>query len=270
LGFSSVIVYTWPFKIIQGFVKMKLRYGIAFILGCLLLNSCVSTKDPAEAFKGQSAEQIFRGGEQQLAKGNYTTAAKHFEGLDALYPFSEFSEQAMLDSIDAYYQSGDYASATAAAARYIHVYPANPHVDYAWYMKGVSEMVQDRSWPQRYLPIDVALRDPGVAAKAFDDFTTLTQQFPNSAYVPDARKRMVYLRNMFAQKELEIADFYYQKKAYVASANRAAGVLKHYSGSPATEGALVLMIKSYKALGQTEEANKALQTLKLNFPKSKV
>jgi len=250
---------------------MKKHYqGIGFLSLCLLLSSCASSQDPAEEFKNQSATQIYQGAETNLAKGNYTTAVKHYEGLDALYPFSDYSEQALLDSIYAYYQAGDYASSAAAAARFIRHYPGSPHVDYAWYMKGASEMVQDKSWPQRYLPIDLASRDPGVAAKAYDDFNTLVQQFPNSAYAPDARQRIVYLRNAFAQKELEIAEFYYKKKAYAAAANRAAGVLEHYEGSPAEEGALAIMVKSYRQLGMTEEANKAQQTLLLNFPSTKL
>src|ERR1041385_8980418 len=109
---------------------MKQRYGIAFILGCLLLSGCASTKDPADEFANQSAQQIFIGSETALAKGKYSTAVRHYEGLDALYPFSSYSEQAMLDSIYAYYQSGDQASAAATATRFIHTYPGDPHIDY--------------------------------------------------------------------------------------------------------------------------------------------
>lgn len=248
----------------------KCYQGIGFLSLCLLLGSCASTQDPAEEFKNQTAAQIYKGAETNLASGNYTTAVRHYEGLDTLYPFSDYSEQAMLDSIYAYYQAGDYASSSAASARFIHNYPGSKNVDYAWYMKGVAEMVQDKSWPQRYLPLDIASRDPGVAARAYDDFTALTQQYPNSRYAPDARQRMVYLRNTFAQKELEIATFYYNKKAYVAAANRAAGVLEHYNGTPAEEGALAVMVKSYRQLGLTDEANKAQQTLMLNFPRSRL
>jgi outer membrane protein assembly factor BamD len=247
---------------------MKLRYGIAFAASCLLINACSSIKDPADEFKNQSAEQIFHGGEQALAKGNYSTAARHYEGLDSLYPFSAYSEQAMLDSIYAYYQNGDYASSEAAAARFIHTFPASAHVDYALYMKAVSESVEDKSWPQRYNLVDTASRDAGSSKRAFSDFAVLTAQYPESAYSPDARLRMINLRNMFAQKELELAGFYYERHDYVAASNRAAGVLEHFEGTPAQEGALAIMVKSYRALDLPQEANKALQTLTLNFPHS--
>jgi outer membrane protein assembly factor BamD len=246
-------------NILRGFTAISLL---------LMLSGCSTSKDPADEFKNQSAEQIYQGGEQAISGKNYSTAVKHFEALDSLYPFNSNQEKAMIDSIFAYYQSGDYASSSAAAARFLHDYPASQHADYALYMKGSAEMIQDRSWPQRYLPVDVSSRDPGMAKAAFKDFSDLVNLFPNSTYAPDARARMVYLRNIFAKKEVDIAEFYYNKKAYVASANRAATVLAHYNGTPATEKALYLMVKSYRELGQTTEANKALETLKLTFPKS--
>jgi outer membrane protein assembly factor BamD len=249
---------------------MKQRYGIAFIVGCLLLSGCASTKDPADEFANQSAQQIYQSGELALAKGKYATAVRHYEGLDALYPFSSYSEQAMLDSIYAYYQSGDPASAAATAARFIHTYPGNSHVDYAYYMKGVAEMIEDRTWPQRYFPIDLSTRDPGSARKAYNDLGQLIQLYPNSSYAPDAKQRMVYLRNMFANGELHVAQYYFIRHAYVASANRASYVLAHFNGTPATEEALGIMVLSYQHLGETAESNKAQAVLQLNYPNSTV
>lgn len=233
-----------------------------------MLGGCSSAKDPTAEFQGQSADQIYQGGEKALSSNNYSTAVKHFEALDALYPFNSNQEKAMIDSIFAYYQSGDYASSSAAAARFLHDFPASPHADYALYMKGSAEMIQDRSWPQRYLPIDASSRDPGMAANAYKDFFNLVQRYPDSIYAPDARARMVYLRNMFAKKEADVAEFYFNKKAYVASANRASYVLEHYEGTPAEEKALFVLAESYQKLGQPAEAQKVIDTLKLNFPQS--
>ena len=191
---------------------------------------------------------------------------RRYEALDALYPFSQYSEQALLDSIYAYYQTGDYALTAATAKRFIHAYPADPHLDYACYMKGLAEMLEDRSWAQRYLPIDVSTRDPGMARQAYSTFFTLVQQFPNSAYAPYARQRMIYLRNMFAASELHVAQYYFVRHAWVASANRASDIVEYYANTPSLKPALIIMVKSYRALGQEEEANKALKVLELNFP----
>ncbi|HEV2613669.1 MAG TPA: outer membrane protein assembly factor BamD [Gammaproteobacteria bacterium] len=236
---------------------MKQHIRAAIIAGCFLLSACTTTKDPEILYKGQSAQQIYTGAEQNLANGKYDKAISHYEGLDALYPFSSYSEQAMLDSIYAYYESGDFATATATAERFTHTYPANPHVDYAYYMKGVCEMIQDRPFSQRYLPMDLSIRDLTSPHKAYLDFAALVEKFPNSPYTPDAKLRMAYLRNLFAQRQVEIAEFYYKRHAYVASANRASIVVEKYPGTPAEKEALEMMVKSYQALGQTEEAAKA-------------
>lgn len=242
------------------------KYSVLFL--CCLLSGCATSKDPEQVFKGQSAEQIFAGGEQAMAKHNYDTAVKHFEGLDVIYPFSDYSEQAKLDSMYAYYKTGDYPSTAAAAESYIRLYPASPHVDYAYYMKGVADMIQTRSWSQRYLPVDIATRDETTAKQAFQDFNQLVTLYPNSVYAPDARQRMVYLRNLFAEHSLSIAQFYYDHHSYVAAVNRANEVLQNYQNTPSVEPALVVLYKSYRQLKMDDLAENTLQLLQTNYPES--
>ncbi len=52
-------------------------------------------------------------------------------------------------------------------------------------------------------------------------FVKWFQIIPNSPYAPIARERMIFLRNTFAQRELEISMFYYNRGAYAAAINRA-------------------------------------------------
>lgn len=238
----------------QKTAKQYIQAGI--ITGCFLLSACATTKDPEILFEGQSAQQIYTRGEQNLADGKYDKAISAYEGLDALHPFSAYSEQAMLDSIYAYYMTGDYATAASTAERFIHTYPANPHVDYAVYMKGVAEMTQDRPFSQRYLPLDLSIRDLTSPKKAYNDFQTMVQRYPNSRYTPDAKLRISYLYNLFAERQVQIANFYYTRHAYVASANRASIVVTQFKGTPAEKQALDIMYNSYQALGLQDEAEK--------------
>lgn len=234
----------------------------------VLLAGCASTPTPSQMYRGQTAEQIYHAAETALAKENYADAVQAFEALDSLYPFGAHAQQAQLDLIYAYYKNNDNASAGAAAERYIRLYPRSPNVDYAYYLKGLANYDVDRGWLQHYLPADPALRDPSTLRQAFNDFSELVRLFPNSKYAPDARQRMIYLRNMFGRYELKVAQFYYDRKAYVAAANRASYVLQHYRSTPATQGALVLLVKANRALGLSKAADDALRVLKLNYPKS--
>jgi outer membrane protein assembly factor BamD len=137
-------------------------------------------------------------------------------------------------------------------------------------MRALADMDQDRGWYLRYVPIDLSKRDPGTMRVAYQEFEQLINRYPNSRYVADARQRMIYLRNLFANYELNIADYYFRKKAYVAAANRANEVVQRYQGAPEVEQALIIMIKSYRILGLEDLANQSLAVLRLNFPNSSV
>ncbi len=249
---------------------MKKQYWLAIALVITLLTGCSEdTKTPADIYKGQSAEKIFKDGDTALAKGSYKDAVDHFEGLDALYPFSPYEEQSQLNIIYAYYKTNDYALSAAAADRYIHLYPRGTHVDYAYYMKGIANTTVNRGLGSGLVNLDISTRDLGAAKEAFADFGELVRRYPDSPYTPAARSRMIYLRNMLAQSEYNIAKFYYDHRAYVAAANRANVVVQDYQQAPAVVPALALMVKSYQKLGLEDPANRTLQVLAYNYPDSK-
>ena len=77
---------------------------------------------------------------------------------------------------------------------------------------------------------------------------------------------MIYLRNVLAQYEINVAEFYLNHKAYVASADRAQYVVEHYQEAPQTGDALAILTRSYLALGHKELADQTRQVLALNYP----
>ena len=69
------------------------------------------------------------------------------------------TENAQLYIIYAYYMKEDYALASAAAERFIRIHPANPHVDYAYYMRGLSDYYQNMGILERLFSVDLSTRD---------------------------------------------------------------------------------------------------------------
>jgi outer membrane protein assembly factor BamD len=244
----------------------KLSFVILLTLSALLAACSSSTVDE---YAGIPSQQIFSSANTALADGDYAQAVKDYEALETHYPFGDHAEQAALNIIYAYYKAGDYSAATAAANRFIHVYPSSRHVDYAYYMKGVTSLMQDRSITQRYFKLDLSERSLASAKQAFRDFDELVRLFPNSPYNADARQRMIYLRNLFAKHELNVALFYYNREAYVSAAQRADNIVLHYQQSPFVANALAIMTLSYRALNLPELADKSYKLLAYNFPDSK-
>jgi outer membrane protein assembly factor BamD len=238
------------------------------ILAVLLasLVGCKTTPTGSEAFKGKSPEEIYSKGEKALSKKHFKESVSEFEAFDALYPFDSRSEQAQVDLIYAYYRSNDFDSAVAAADRYLRLYPMSPKAPYVCYLRGVVNMERNLSWIYNAFPCDPAKRDLANMQQAFSDFQRVLTLYPNCVYAADAQRRMFHIKGTLARHEYQIAEFYFMRHAYVAAANRASYIVQHLPGTQEVPAALIIMVKSYRALGHEELANDALEVLRLNYP----
>ena len=103
---------------------------------------------------------------------------------------------------------------------------------------------------EKTFSLDLAKRDLTSLHQAFVDFETLATHFPHSRYAAFAKRCATYLRNVLARHELQVAQYYYDRKAYVAAAEHASHVITTFQGSDAYHQAAVLLAQSYRALGQ--------------------
>jgi outer membrane protein assembly factor BamD len=77
---------------------------------------------------------------------------------------------------------------------------------------------------------------------------------------------MKHLRNILAEHEVHVAQYYMRRGAYVAAANRARYVVERYARTPSIPEALVIMAKAYKIMELNELSEDALRVLELNYP----
>jgi outer membrane protein assembly factor BamD len=242
---------------------------IPLIMVILFSSACSwLKKDETDETVNWSANRFYNEAKQALNDGNYATAVDYFEQLQARYPFGRFAQQAQLEIIYAHYKAGEPDLAIAAADRFIQTHPRHPFVDYAHYMKGLTNYDRGVGVLERLLPSDPTQTDSSNATQSFNDFAELVQKIPNSDYAEDARKRMLFLRNNLAYYEIHVADFYMERKAYVAAANRAKYVVENYSTTPATADALAIMSKAYLKLELPDLATDSFRVLQLNYPDS--
>lgn len=239
---------------------MKRIQALLLMVSLLCLFSCKKwgDEDDYSPFKGMSAKQLYTEASTSLNKKEYTSAIKRFEALESMYPFSDYAETAQSHLIYAYYQNADYPSAAATAERFIHLYPRAENVDYAYYMKGLANFQQVRGTFSKALGIDESWRSPGTQTQAYADFTVLIQRFPHSRYKANALQRMIFLRNQFAERELNTANYYFERQMYVAAVERASYLVKTYPQAPSARAALVILYKANQALGLKQAAQDAL------------
>ena len=246
------------------------RIQVFLLAGLIIsLTSCKTWwgKDDEDKnpFKGLTAEQLHEQADTALKKGEYASAVKRLEAMETMYPFSDYTERSQMDLIYAYYQNEEYPAAAATAERFIHLYPRAKNVDYAYYMRGMSNFQQTRGVFAKVLPLDESWRDPGTQNQAYSDFGILVQKFPDSKYKANAIQRMIYLRNMFAQHELNVAQFYFKRKMYVAAIERSSYLVKTYPQAPSVQKALVIMYDSNVALGLNNAAEEAMKVYQATY-----
>ena len=244
------------------------KFYLAVLAALLVVSGCASNREKHETrLKELSAQQLYAEAQDSMIIGNWRSAVEKLERLDSLYPFGPFSQQSQLDLIYAYYQNADSESAISAADRFVRQNPSHAHLDYVHYMKGLVYFYSELGFLREAFAAELSQRDASGAEKAFKAFSDLIKRYPDSAYVGDARQRMVYLRERLAAHEMHAADYYMQRKAWLAAANRARNVIEQFPGSASTADALVLMVKCYEELDMKALASETKEVLALNFPK---
>ncbi len=213
-------------------------------------------------------DKLYAKAHDSLEHADYSAASKAYQRLIARFPSGDYNEQAQLDLAYAQYKDNQSDDAYSTINRFIKTYPTNKHVDYAYYLRGLINFGRTSGIIERYISRSgsESRRDQGYNLKSFDDFTELTRRFPDSAYAADARQRMIYLRNVLAQFEINVAEFYLRNKAFVASADRAQYVVEHYQQAPQIADALAILARSYNSLDRKEQAEQVRKVLALNYP----
>ncbi|MFV9656873.1 outer membrane protein assembly factor BamD [Pseudomonas sp. NY15367] len=235
------------------------------LIAILALTAACSSKQP-EVDENLSEVELYQQAQADLDNRSYTQAIAKLKALESRYPFGRYAEQAQLELIYAYYKNAEPEAAKSSAERFIRLHPQHANVDYAYYLKGLASFDQDRGLLARFLPLDMTKRDPGAARDSYNEFAQLTSRYPNSRYAPDAKQRMIYLRNLLAAYEVHVGHYYLTRQAYVAAANRGRYVVENFQETPSVGDGLAIMTEAYQRLSMDDLAATSLETLKLNYP----
>ncbi len=246
---------------------MTYRRALLLVPLCLvLLAGCASSKSQFQKLSKYPPGELYDRGRRSLRAHDYTEAVSNYEALTARYPFTREAQQARLDVIFAYYKLGEKESARDAADTFIKENPTHPHIDYAYYLRGLVDFERTPYAIELWLGGDPNARPPQTARDAIDALRTVVTKYPTSIYASDARRRMIYLRNRLADFELRVANHYMELGAWVAGAQRARQAIEQYDGSPATKDALRILAVCYRKLKYADLADKHREGVRAELP----
>ncbi len=242
-----------------------LRIGKTSLLLCLALTALMGCGRRDNVVEDQGPELLYERGYEAMNASNFVGAIQYFNALEARYPFSPETRQAQLDLIYLYHRSLQPEQAIDAAEEFERENPTHERIDYCLYMRGLVLFDQAPNIIERLLRVDLSLRPPKDTLRSFSTFQELIRRFPDSEYVPDARQRMVFLRNRLAEYENHVADYYVRRGAYVAAINRAKYALEHYPEAPQLQKTLQVLVFAYERLGMRDLAADARRVLRESF-----
>lgn len=241
-----------------------LRYlALALLLAAIAACGKGNRLDASEVLP---VDELYAEAHKSMEAGNYDRAVKYYKRLVARFPFGRYTEQAELDMAYSQYKGNNPEEALSTINRFIKQYPTQKHADYAYYLRGLINFNREIGLLERYIEQDTTRRDLTYARQSFQDFGALIERYPNSRYVPDARQRMIHLRNGLAQAELNISTYYFRRKAYIAAQGRAKYIIENYQETPQAGDALAIMSECYKRLGEDKLADDTRRVLELNYP----
>ena len=238
-----------------------MRYLPALLL-LLMIQACSTFQsDPT---KDWTAKDFYDEADEALYSNDFETAIKHLETLEARYPFDPYAKQAQLNIAYSYYKFDEPDAAISAADRFLRLHPRDPNIDYVYYLKGMVNFKRGTGLLDNWFKRDKAEHDTETLHNSFNDFATLVRRYPDSKYAGDAYQRMVFLRNELAQHEIDVAEYYLSRKAWLGAANRAKTVIERYENSTSRNRALEIMVTAYTELGLDNLATDAQRILDMN------
>jgi outer membrane protein assembly factor BamD len=172
--------------------------GFAFMAsGCA--DKAIDESDPA---------QLYQDAEDEIKSDHYQIAIEKLRTVKNKFPYSKYSLDAQLRLGDVLFMQESYAEAAASYETFRDLHPRHEKVAYAMYRVGKSY----------YMDIpDPISRDLTPAQKSLDAYNEFLRRFPADANSEDAKKDVVTVRHILAQKELYIGDFYL-KRGFLESA----------------------------------------------------
>ena len=226
------------------------------LAGSLSVAGCAGNRDRTRiAYQERPVELLFSTGARRLDQRRWTEAVQYFDEVERQHPYSEWSRRAILMTLYARYEASDYAEAIQAADRFIQLYPGNPQVAYAYYMRAVSY----------YEQITDVARDQAATAQAQAALREVINRFPQTEYAADARLKLDTANDQLAGKEMAVGRWYLRQNQPLAAVGRFRTVLDRYQTTTHTPEALYRLVEAYLSLGLTEEARKNGAVLGHNY-----
>jgi len=237
-------------------MKISKHFFVLFVVCCLA--SCsgkVAVIPPLEDF---DAEKSFSRANKMISDKDYSDARAVLLEIKNRDLSKKIAPLAQLRIADSYAKEEEFEKAVAEYRKFLEMYPDHRHASYAQYEIAMIYFNQ----------IEGPERGYGGAAMALAEFEKLKKDFPRNPYKDIVEVRIEKCRNIMADYELLVGEFYIKKGSYNAAIQRFERLLAKYPDYKKIEQVLLDLGVCYNKIGRGDKAEAYLKDLLGKYPNS--
>jgi outer membrane protein assembly factor BamD len=222
---------------------MSRRISLIAVLGVLLaFTACTNNKSKnplANIGSKQPDKVLFDKAMDAMRHNRFDVARLTLQTLINTYPDSEFIARAKLAVGDSWYAEGGAAALAQAEQEYSDFQVFFPNMPEA-------AEAQLKIANIHYQQMEKADRDYTHAKRAEDEYRKVILQYPDSKIVPEAKRKLLEVQEVLAEREFGIGRFYYLRESYPASIARLQSLLQKYPLYSRADEAAWLLGQNYE------------------------
>ena len=248
---SRVYSFNNNVKLLRIFVLIPM---LLFVFAC---SGKAPVKTSVEEF---NPEASFEKADKLIQDKDYEEARKLLLEIKNRDLTKKYAPVAQLRIADAYVKEGEPDLAVAEYRKFLEIYPDHRHASYAQYQIAMVYFNQ----------IEGPERGYGGAAKALEEFEKLKRDFPRNPFKDLIELRIEKCRNIIADYEFLVGEFYLKRSSYKAAISRFETLLQKFPDYKKMENVLLDLGICYKKSGDPEKAEMYLSRLIEKYPNSRL
>lgn len=237
-------------------MKLSRNYKALLTIFLTFVISACSSIDEIDTSKPEGQFQL---AEEFEKNERYQEAIMKYTDLKNQHPYSRFATEAELRIANIHFKRDSFIEAKLSYQLFREYHPKHSKTDFIIFRIGLSSFNQ--------LPTTVD-RDFSEAKSAIAAFNQLIKYFPNSPYTKEARIKKTEVFKKLAEKEMYIANYYFQRKQYKSSLKRFENIMYKYPRVGLNSAALYGASISAFEVKENDLAKKYLNQLYSDYPKS--
>jgi outer membrane protein assembly factor BamD len=208
-----------------------------------------------------SAEESLVQGKNFLAAKKYSRARPLFTHAFEVEPNSKVGREGLLLAADTYYLEGGSSNNVQAEAKYrdyLNRFPTSEQAAYVQFQIANS-LARRMERPDR---------DQTVTRKCMEAYQELIRLYPTSEYATRAQEQLGAVNANLAEHEFLIGAFYLRYGVPQAAVNRFEYLMQNYPKYAKMDQVIYNLGIAYQRIRKPDEAKKAFERLRAEFPNS--